>query len=129
MDLGAVEKDLPEFKEMHKMVQNQLEAKEDLYKLAVDNDKKGLAYAPQNFTEEQSKEVGKIEDEMDQENGRVTRAMFRAEQGALKVAKKSNFTPKDPEAVEMATADAQTDVKEEHREIENIPREALGLMG
>ena len=111
------------------MVQNQLEAKEDLYKLAVDNDKKGLAYAPQNFTEEQSKEVGKIEDEMDQENGRVTRAMFRAEQGALKVAKKSNFTPKDPEAVEMATADAQTDVKEEHREIENIPREALGLMG
>ena len=97
LDLGAVEKELPEFNEMHIMVQNQLEAKEELYKVAEENDKKGLAYAPQNFTNEQSKEVGKIEDEMDQEGGRVTGAMFRAEQGAMKVAKKSNFTPKDPE--------------------------------
>ena len=106
-----------------------MEAKEELYKVAEENDKKGLAYAPQNFTNEQSKEVGKIEDEMDQEGGRVTGAMFRAEQGAMKVAKKSNFTPKDPEAVEKATADAQTEMKEEDREIKNIPGGALGMTG
>ena len=122
------------FTEMDEMIQTQREATEELYKLAEDNDKKGLAYAPQNFTEEQSKEVGKIEDEMDQENGRVTTAMFRAEQDALKVAKKSNFTRKDPEAVEEATADAQTEMKEEDREIKNIQNipggaSALGLMG
>lgn len=122
------------FTEMDEMIQTQREATEELYKLAEDNDKKGLAYAPQNFTEEQSKEVGKIEDEMDQENGRVTTAMFRAEQDALKVAKKSNFTRKDPEAVEEATADAQTEMKEEDREIKNIQNipggaSALGLTG
>ena len=63
LDLGAVEKKLTEFTEMHNMVQNELEATDELYKLAEDNDKKGLASAPQNFTEEQSKEVGEIEDE------------------------------------------------------------------
>ena len=66
LDLGAVEKELP-FTEMHRMVQNELEATEALYKVAEDNDKIGLAYAPQNFTEEQSKEVGKIVKEEDRE--------------------------------------------------------------
>ena len=129
MDLGAVEKELTEFTEMHRMVQNELEATEELYKVAEDKNKKGLAYAPQNFTKEQLKEVDKILDEMHQEDSRVTRAMFRTEQGAMEVAKKSNFTPKNQTAVEKATADAQTDMKEEHRKIENIPGEALALMG
>ena len=73
-------------------------------------------------------------DEMDQEDDHVTGAMFRAEQGAMEVAKKSNFTRKDPEAVEEATADAQTEMKEEDREIKNIQNipggaSALGLTG